>query len=211
MQLEQQLVSGLQALGEDPARHPCSDYLAYLDLLEKWNKAYNLSGIREKSRMLTHHLLDSLSVLPHLRGERGLDVGSGAGLPGFILALARPQMKWLLLDSNTKKTRFIQQALIELGPGNIEIAEMRIEDFTGEQRFHTIISRALMPAADFYEKCQPLLADEGRILLMKSRALNDELAELNSRPVKLQSHKLQVPGIDAERYLLQLERQQTPG
>ena len=134
-----QLQAGLQAQGEDPLAHPCDSYLAYIDLLDKWNRAYNLSGIRQKSQMLTHHVLDSLSVLPYLHGASGLDVGSGAGLPGFILALARPDMHWVLLDSNQKKTRFLNQALLELGPENIEVVRARVEDYRPEQVFSTVI------------------------------------------------------------------------
>ncbi len=208
MELAQQLHSGLEALGEDPAQHPCTDYLAYIDLLAKWNKAYNLSGIKDKEKMLTHHLLDCLSVLPYLSTGRSLDVGTGAGLPGFILALARPDMEWLLMDSNSKKTRFIHQALLELKPDNIEIAETRFEDFPSGEGFSNIISRALMPAREFCAQSLPHLQQQGRILPMKSKSLADEIVVLDRGLYQLQSHSLQVPGVDAERHVLIIERRQ---
>ncbi len=208
MELAQQLHSGLEALGEDPSQHPCSDYLAYIDLLAKWNQAYNLSGIKQKEKTLSHHLLDCLSVLPYLRGDKALDVGSGAGLPGFILALARPEMEWVLMDSNSKKTRFLRQALLELKPANIEIAETRFEDYPANTGFNNIICRALMPAKDFCVRSLPHLQQQGRIVLMKSKSVAQEIEALDSELYQLQSHSLQVPGVDAERLLLIIERRQ---
>ena len=140
--LSDTLTQGLRALGEDPAAHPCDTYLWFLGELAKWNKAYNLTAIRDPGQMLTHHLLDSLSILPYLQGQRCLDVGTGAGLPGLILALARPDTHWTLLDSKSKKIRFLQHVLYELKPSNVELALSRVEDYRPAQSFSTIVSRA---------------------------------------------------------------------
>lgn len=209
MALLRQLQAGLQALGEDPEAHPCARYLAYVDLLAKWNKAYNLSGIKQVEQMLSHHVLDSLSVLPYLQGVSGLDVGSGAGLPGFILALARPDMHWVLLDSNEKKTRFLKQALLELAPANIEVVRTRLEDYQGRQRFSTIICRALMPASEFCRSTDALLDDNGRILMMKGVAVEEENRQIDRRRYSAEIQSLTVPGVEARRRLLIVKRHMT--
>jgi 16S rRNA (guanine527-N7)-methyltransferase len=204
--LQSSLCLGLEALGEDPALHPIDSYLAYIDLLEKWNKAYNLSGIKLKEKMLTHHLLDSLSVLPFLQGGHGLDVGTGAGLPGFILALAKPEMHWVLLDSNQKKITFLNHALMELAPGNIEVVRNRVEDYRQEQLFSTITCRALMTASKFCDLVDPLLESAGLILMMKAAAVEEESTDLDPLHYRARIQALQVPGLDATRQLLMIER-----
>ncbi len=210
MDLQNQLQSGLLALGEDPLAHPCDRYLAFIDLLDKWNRTSNLSGIREKPLMLTHHILDSLSVLPYLHGTSGLDVGSGAGLPGFILALARPDMHWVLLDSKQKKTRFLNQALLELGPENIEVVRARIEDYQPEREFSTVICRALMTTAAFCGLTAALLETKGRIIMMKGKAVEEEKMQIDESQYTVQIQALSVPGVDAARQLLLIERRTTP-
>ncbi|MGH7462299.1 MAG: 16S rRNA (guanine(527)-N(7))-methyltransferase RsmG, partial [Longimicrobiales bacterium] len=125
--LDEKLKVGLRDLGEDPNAHPCAVYLAYLELLRKWGRAYNLTGVREPGRMLAYHVLDSLSLLPFLRGKRCLDLGTGAGLPGLILALARPDLHWVLLDSNRKKIRFLNRALGSFAVKNAEVVQDRVE------------------------------------------------------------------------------------
>ncbi len=204
--LARQLQSGLRALGEDPESHPCSSYLAYIDLLEKWNRAYNLSGIRQKTAMLTYHVLDSLAVLPYLQGGSALDVGTGAGLPGFILALARPDMHWVLLDSNRKKTLFLNQALSELGAANIEVVRSRVEDYRPDQLFSTITCRALMSAAAFCKLTDVLLDSKGRIIMMKASAVAEENRQIDNERYTTQVKPLSVPGLDAVRQLLMIER-----
>lgn len=206
MALLKQLQAGLQALGEDPEAHPCARYLAYIDLLEKWNRAYNLSGIKQLEQMLTHHVLDSLSVLPYMHGASGLDVGSGAGLPGFILALARPDIHWVLLDSNEKKIRFLNQALLELGPENLEVIRTRVEDYRTQQRFSTIICRALMSASEFCRSTDALLDNNGRILMMKGAAVEDENRQIDKQHYSTQVKSLSVPGVEAKRHVLIIER-----
>jgi len=197
---------GLRALGEDPLLHSCDSYIAYINLLEKWNQAYNLSGIKQKEKMLTHHLLDSLSVLPFLNGGFGLDVGTGAGLPGFILALARPDMHWVLLDSNQKKTTFLNQAVLEIEPKNIEVVRSRVEDYRSEQLFSTITCRALMSASTFCKLTEPLLERNGRIMMMKAAGVDEESREIDALRYSTKVQPLKVPGLGASRHLLMIER-----
>lgn len=201
--LERQLDQGLAALGlNTPGLR--AGLLRYLELLQKWNKAYNLSAVRDPAEMVTRHLLDSLAVLPWVRGPRLLDIGSGPGLPGIPLALARPELEVVLLDSNGKKTRFLTQARLELGIANIQVVNARVEDYAPEQRFDTIISRAFAELGLFVELAAPLLAEQGALLAMKGRLDENELEKIPAERVKLDSHRLEVPGLDAERHLVHL-------
>ena len=179
--------------------------LDYLQLLAKWNRAYNLSAVREPEQMVTRHLLDSLSVLPYIEGPRLLDIGSGAGLPGIPLALARPDLSVAVLDSNGKKTRFLRQAVLELPLTNVEVIEARVEAYRPEQPFQTVISRAFADAAVFFALARPLAAPQGRLLAMKGRLDANEWAKIDAERGKLLTHTVQVPGLDAERHLLHLE------
>lgn len=194
------LTQGLRGLGEDPATHPCETYLWFLRELSKWNAAYNLTAIRDPVQMVTHHLLDSLSVLPYLHGECCLDIGTGAGLPGLVLALARPQTRWTLLDSKSKKIRFLQHIVLELKPANVELVTGRAEHYEPSRRFSTIISRAFGSLADFQRITAHLNAKDGHLLAMKGTWPGHELAELVD--VKPEVVKLQVPGLESERHLV---------
>ncbi len=221
------LKQGLRQLGEDPARHPCDAYLAYLDLLEKWNSAYSLTGIKQKDKMLTHHILDSLSVLPLLKGSgyigqeprcreaQGsaramLDIGTGAGLPGLILALARPEHQWVLLDSNKKKIRFVQQAVLELGLENVEPVCVRGEDYRPDKPISVAISRALTSLLACQKLVFPILQADGILLAMKGRKPVQELAELDTAGSSYVLHKLNVPGIEAQRHVVEIFAVRTP-
>lgn len=178
--------------------------IAYLDLLAKWNKTYNLTAIHDPERMLTHHLLDSLAVLPHVSAERLLDVGSGAGLPGIPLALARPGMHVTMLDASNKKASFMQQAIIELGLKNAEALHTRVEDLKPELPFDQIVSRAFSDLSEFVRLTGHLLAPGGEWLAMKGLYPNEELAQLKGARLKA-DHRLRVPELDAERHLIVLE------
>ena len=197
-----QLQQGLAELGEDPASHPCGAYLSYIELLSKWNRTYNLTGIKTQEKMLTHHILDSLSVLPYINGCFCLDVGSGAGLPGIILALARPEHEWLLLDSNSKKIRFLNQAVLELKLDNVEVVRTRGEDYLPKQRFSTVISRALSSLANFRNIASRLVREDGLLLAMKGTEPVQELKELGAKGVSFKLNEIKVPGINAQRHIV---------
>ena len=199
------LERGLDALGL-ALRKPQVDMLErYLDLLEKWNRVYNLTGIRERDRMVTHHLLDSLAILPHVRGPRVLDVGSGAGLPGIPLAIANPELRVTLLDSNHKKTAFLRQAVAELGLANASIETERVESWTTTLRFDTIVSRAFAELAQFVSSAGHLLAPGGCLLAMKGVQPRDGLAAVPGGYRVKETVKLDVPQLDAERHLVVVE------
>lgn len=171
----------------------------YLFLLEKWNKAFNLTAITDLNQMLTHHLLDSLSVLPYVPNGHVIDIGTGAGFPGFVLALCLPEQTFTLLDSNGKKTRFLTQAKMELNVPNIEVAHARSEDYQTSQCFDGIIFRAVGAIPDLMQRSSHLICANGLFLFMKGTLPLDELSAINGQ---YDSHKLNVPGLSAERHLV---------
>jgi 16S rRNA (guanine527-N7)-methyltransferase len=178
---------------------------AYLQLLAKWNRTFNLTAIREPERMVTHHVLDALAVLPHLPARGGLrllDVGSGAGVPGIPLAIARPDWSVVMLDSNTKKTTFIQQAIIELGLTNATAVTARVEDYAPATPFDVVISRAFADLATFVAGSARHLAPQGVLAAMKGAYPQDEIGALPADVHVEASHRLAVPGLDAERHLV---------
>ena len=171
--------------------------LAYLDLLAKWNRTHNLTAIRDPLQAVSHHLLDSLVVAPHLRlpaGGRLADVGSGAGLPGIPLAIARPDWQVTLNDSNTKKTAFVRQAAIELRLANVAVHEGRVQDWRPAERFAAVISRAFAELSDFIAACRHLVAPGGVLAAMKGAAP----APFDGA----ETIRLNVPFLDAERHLV---------
>lgn len=193
--LEQRFYDGLRQL--DPRLEvDFEPYRAYLELLVKWNHAYNLTAIRDPQAMLSGHVLTSLAILPWLKGHHCLDVGSGAGIPGLLLALARPDTEWTLLDSNGKKTRFLTQAQLELGLDNVEIVQQRIEQFAPGRLFSTIVSRAFRSLAGFYKVSRTRLADGGVILAMKPGKPDAELEEISAMAGPVDYHALTVPGME---------------
>ncbi len=205
-QLIRHLHQGLTDLGLDPQACPCDAYLEYVNLLAKWNRAYNLTGVRVKTQMIHTHVIDSLAVLPYIRGDRCLDVGTGAGLPGFILALAQPQQAWTLLDSNGKKIRFLRQLLFEMKVENVEIIQSRAEKFLSSVTYSSIISRAFGTLDVFYGAVEHLLHPGTRVLAMKGKLPDNELQGVTGLKKYISVHDLQVPGIDAHRSLVVLER-----
>ena len=182
--------------------------LAYLALLDKWNRTHNLTAIRDERRMVSHHLLDSLSVLPRLPQRpalRLLDVGSGGGLPGIPLAVARPEWRVTLLDSNQKKCAFLRQAAAELGLANVEVVASRAEAYAPAQGFDVVIARALSGIAAFVEATRHLLAPGGLLVAMKAADPERELAQL-PKSVRLDRiERLAVPGVEGERHLVIME------
>lgn len=176
--------------------------LDYLRLLAKWSSAYNLTAVRDPSEMVTRHLLDSLAVAPHVRGPEVLDIGTGAGLPGIPLALALPEFAFTLLDSNAKKTRFVTQAVAELGLTNVCVVNARAEDFHPPRPFATLIARAFASIPDMLAACAHLCAPGGRILAMKGKLPEDELAALPGPWRVVVAERLAVPGLQATRHLV---------
>lgn len=179
--------------------------VAYLNLLEKWNSAYNLTAIRQPEQMLYLHLLDSLSIAPRLTGNRILDVGTGPGLPGIPLAIVYPERHFTLMDSNGKKTRFLFQVRSELALGNVTEVQSRVEGFESDALFDAITSRAFTSLTDMVEKTNHLLADNGRFFAMKGQYPDQELRGLPKHYNVIASHPLVVPGVDGERHLIEIE------
>ena len=180
--------------------------LAFLGLLNKWTRAYNLTAVRDEREMVSRQLLDSLSILPWVTTEHLLDVGAGGGLPGIPLAIALPGKRFTLLDSNGKKTRFLNQCVLELGLDNVEVVHGRAEDCRPAQPFTQISSRAFTALDNLVRWCGDLLAFEGEFLAMKGQFPDDEVAALPTGWRITSSHALAVPGAGAERHLLVLGR-----
>ena len=203
MSLQEQLATGGMQMGLQITPEQQQKLLEYLALLQKWNGVYNLTAIRQPEQMVSNHLLDSLAVLPHLWPQRWLDVGCGAGLPGVVLALMRPEWSFTLLDSNSKKTGFVQQAVIELGLCNVEVRCERVEQWQAEQKFDGIVSRAFAEAADFVGLTRHLLAEGGHWAAMKG-VPEQELERLPEDVSVEKVITLQVPGLEAARSLVVL-------
>jgi 16S rRNA (guanine527-N7)-methyltransferase len=204
----ERLRAGLAALGLALPEATQARLLAYTALLAKWNRVYNLTAVGDPAEMVARHLLDSLAVAPYLHGSRVLDVGTGAGLPGIPLALARPELHFALLDSAAKKLRFVVQATAELGLANVETVHARVEAYRPERPFDTVISRAYAALGDFVASAGALCAPDGRLLAMKGAYPQAELAALPGGWMVAEAHRLQVPGLDAERHLVCIMRGQ---
>lgn len=201
MHLKDQIDQGARALGIELPAVARDKLLAYLRLLEKWNRRYNLTAIRGLEAMVPRHLLDSLAVARFLAGPRVLDIGSGAGLPGIPLACARPELLFTLLDSNAKKTRFLNQATAELALANVSVVNARVEQFHPPEQFVTLLARAWTAIPDMLIRCRHLLAHGVRLLAMKGAYPKAELAAL-PEAYAWQVERLAVPGLDAERHLV---------
>lgn len=195
----EQLERGLDEMALQLPSDSSRKMLEFLAMLVKWNRVYNLSAIKQAEEMVTLHLLDSLSVVPFLHGGRCIDVGTGAGLPGIPLAIARPDVQFALLDSNSKKTRFIQQVCIELGLKNVTPVHERIESYQPEEKFDTVTARAFTALPDLLTKTRHLLSDGGKLLAMKSKEI-DALERQDFQFTGVES--LKVPGLDATRNLV---------
>lgn len=201
---EQQLRAGLAQLSLALSDQQLSALFDYLALLQKWNRAYNLTAIREPGEMLRLHLLDSLSIAPWVRGEHIVDVGTGPGLPGIPLAICYPERTFTLLDSNGKKTRFLFQAKNSLGLANVQEVQSRVESYRPERRFDAVTSRAFTSLSDMVEKCSHLLAEGGHFYAMKGQYPERELSELPKHYNVIASHQLNVPGVEGQRHLVEI-------
>jgi len=187
---------------------------AYLDLLAKWNRVYNLTAVRDRREMDVQHVEDALAILPWLpdrAGLRVLDVGSGGGVPGIPLAIARPDWRVVLLDANRKKAAFLTQAAIELGLRNAEVAAARVEDYRAGAPFDVVVSRAFSDLATFARAASPLVARDGIIAAMKGALPHDEIAALPADVAVSATPVLAVPGLDAKRHLVIMRARGTTG
>lgn len=198
---EKILVAGLETLNLFPAEDKIAQLLDFIKLLEKWNKAYNLTSIRGREDMVRLHLLDSLAVVPFIEGKLVIDIGTGAGLPGIPLAIYLPGIEFTLVDSNAKKTRFVQQAIIDLKLKNVSVCHKRVEQFYPEKNFDTVITRAFASLSDIVELTSHLLSKDGVLLAMKGQV--SELQQLES--VKTTLIPVSVPGVTAERCLVRIQ------
>ncbi|OBS09567.1 16S rRNA (guanine(527)-N(7))-methyltransferase RsmG [Acidihalobacter prosperus] len=198
------LEAGLEALGldRDPERIQAQQH--YLELMVRWNRVHNLTAIQGDRELVSHHLLDSLSIHRFLHGDRVLDVGSGAGLPGIPLAIYHPARHFTLLDASAKRVRFLRQCALELGLDNVVAVHARIERYTPVEGFATVVSRAFATLADFTLAVRHAVSPGGHMLAMKGRY---PAAELDALPTGVRVHavhELQVPGLDARRHLADL-------
>jgi len=205
-QLTARLAGGMDELALPYDAGLLEKLMRFLCLLDRWNRVYNLTSVRGIEQMVAAHLLDSLAALTFVQGDRVIDVGTGGGLPGVPLALACPEKHFVLLDSNAKKTRFVQQAVIELALKNVAVVHGRVEAFEGEKPFDTVMTRAFSALSDTFVQAAHLIAPGGRLLAWKGRFPVKELRCLPQSQEQLKQHctiiSLRVPGIEAERHLV---------
>ena len=196
------LIAGARALDVNLEQSQAEALLRLLDELGRWNRAYNLTAITDPGQMLTHHLLDSLSVAPFVQGSSLADVGTGAGFPGLPLALIAPQRRCVLMDSNGKKQRFVAHAARTLGLTNVEALQARAEDLRPAQPFDTVVARACAALPQLLEWVAPLCGPRTRVLAMKGRLPEEEIAAVAPPWAIEQTVPLQVPGLNEERHLI---------
>jgi 16S rRNA (guanine527-N7)-methyltransferase len=214
MGLESVLSSGLNQLGLNCSLAVQAQLRDYVHLIEKWNRVYNLTSVRDPAEMVTRHLFDSLAIQPYLQGLRVLDVGTGAGLPGIPLAIVNkekevcPEREFVLLDSNSKKTRFVQQVISELGLTNVQVVHERAENFSPTDLFDVVVSRAFASVADMLKNSGQHCATDGVLLAMKGTDPEKELLEIPAALAKKYVvnavHPLMVPGLEGQRHLVSL-------
>jgi 16S rRNA (guanine527-N7)-methyltransferase len=200
------LQSAAKQFGLELTDHDAQRLMRLLDELDDWNQRMNLTAIRERPQQITKHLLDSLSVQPYLRGSRILDVGTGAGFPGLPLAIANPECHFTLLDSTAKKLKFIEHVAQVLGIANVMTVHERVENYQVKDRFDTILSRAVGPVDRFVKGSGRLCVGGGRLLAMKGRYPTDELKSLPNGWKLAAVHRLEIPGLDEERHLVEICR-----
>jgi len=205
-----QLSEGLADMGLTLDEPTQARLLAFLALLNKWNGAYNLTAVRDPEQMVSRQLLDSLSILPFVTTDHLLDVGAGGGLPGIPLAVVRPDSRFTLLDSNSKKTRFLTQCVLELGLTNVEVIHGRAVQCRPEQPFQQISSRAFTALDNLVNWCGDLLANDGEFLAMKGQFPDDEVSALPESWQVAHQQSLSVPGFDGGRHLLIVRRTPDP-
>lgn len=196
------LESGIAALQLPINAVQINQLVQFIELIAKWNKAYNLTAVRNNQDMARLHILDSLAILPHITGKRVIDIGTGAGLPGIPLAICLPDVEFVLLDSNAKKTRFVQQAILELKLKNVSVLHKRVEDYQPEQGFDIVTTRAFASLPDIVNLTSHLLNANGVLLAMKGHIPSDEIQQFNATVIPIT-----VPDVDAERCLVRITKQ----
>jgi 16S rRNA (guanine527-N7)-methyltransferase len=209
MSLTSELKRGLDALELSVSQDAQAKLLQHLELIEKWNRVYNLTAVRDRNQMLAQHVLDSMAVLPHIAGATLIDVGSGAGLPGIPLAIARPDTHVTLLEANHKKSTFLKQAVIELGLGNVEVVNARAEGWSAPMLYDVVISRAFSDLGEFVALAGRLCADDGVLAAMKGVYPFEELAQVKEPFETTAVIPLAVPMLNAERHLVLIQRQKS--
>ena len=199
-------MSGAAQLGIPLSETQATQLLRLLDELDDWNQRMNLTAIRERSQQITKHLLDSLTVHAHLQGTSVADIGTGAGFPGLPLAVALPQLQFTLVDSTAKKLKFVEHAVQTLGLHNVQTVHTRAETYRPKERFDCVVSRAVGPIETFVKGSGHLCVGGGRLLAMKGRYPTDELAHIPNGWKLAAVHRLNVPGLDEQRHLVELCR-----
>ena len=198
-----QLAQGAKQIGLELSQASCERLLDYAALLRRWNQVHNLTTIDEESKMLTHHLLDSLSIAPFVSGDRCLDIGSGAGLPGMVMALAQPEQQWTLVESRGKKASFLREAKTRCNAKNVTVIAARIEDYRPPTNFDTLASRAVSTLADLFKMTGHLHHPQMRLITMKGAYPRDELNTLTPRQQDMtQVFPVEVPGLGARRHIV---------
>ncbi|MCX7095644.1 MAG: 16S rRNA (guanine(527)-N(7))-methyltransferase RsmG [Methylobacter sp.] len=196
------LAAGIASLNLAVTDAQLEQLLSFIKLIEKWNKAYNLTAIRDREEMARLHILDSLAIIPHMQGKRIIDIGTGAGLPGIPLAICLPEIDFTLLDSNAKKTRFVQQAILELKLNNAAVLHSRVEDYHPEHAYDAVLTRAFAALADIVKLTAHLPGKNGVLLAMKGQNMDAELAQISAKKSVI---PVSVPGTDVERCLVRIE------
>lgn len=195
----------LEEAGISLSDHQKNQLVAYVDMLNKWNKAYNLTSVRDPGEMLIRHIMDSIVVAPHLSGQRFIDVGTGPGLPGIPLSIVLPDAHFTLLDSLGKRVRFLRQVQHELALTNITPVQSRVEDFPADPPFDGVISRAFASLTDMVSWCKHLPAENGRFYALKGQRPDDEISLLPSEFTVENIVELRVPHLDGERHLVTIK------
>ncbi len=200
MDIRSRLESGAQQLAVPATETQFDLLLAYLEMIQKWNKAYNLVGTSKAGELVQKHLLDSLSIIPYIKMTPVLDVGSGAGLPGIPLAICLPDISFTLLDSNGKKARFMRQVVMDLKLTNVDIVQIRVENYQPSVAPKTLLARAFAPLAKALEILSAVCDRQGQVQIMLGTQPN-ELPTL-SHVSDIQFHSITIPGLDSQRHLL---------
>ena len=203
--IQQELELGIQTLGLNCSAYQQQQLLTYLEMLQRWNKAYNLTAIREPIQMVRLHLLDSLAIHPYIQGVKNIiDVGTGPGLPGIPLAILNPDINFTLLDSNGKKTRFLFQAINDLSLANAKEVNQRVEKYQSKSSFDIVVSRAFSSIPDMLNQCDHLVSKSGCFLAMKGKKPNSELSQITKNYKVVDLSQVNVPKIDSERHLIKI-------